>query len=126
MTLFASKRVRQRPLGLIYVFSPGSVQHEAASSPSWASLQTPVNWIPELGSGGLSPRALLGSLGVSRISCVTLSMVSTIGGAELTTLASMAQVSCSASSLTGMSEWNLGLSSADGVGIALMWHSTTP
>ena len=41
------------------------------------------------------------------------------------TLASMARVLHSVSSLTGMFEWNLGLSSTDGVGIALMWHSTT-
>ena len=34
MTLSASEWVRQRPLGLIYVFSLGFVQHEAATSPS--------------------------------------------------------------------------------------------
>ena len=36
------------------------------------------------------------------------------------TLASMARVSRSESSLTGMSEWNPSPSFADGVGIALM------
>jgi len=126
ITLSASKRVRRRPLGLICVFSHGPVQHEAASSPSWASLRTPVYWILELGSGGSSPRALLGSVGVDQISCVTPSVVSATGGAELTTLASMTRVSRSVSSLTGMFEWNPGLSFADGVGIALMWHSTAP
>ena len=54
MSLFASKQGRARPLGLIYVFSPGSVRHEAASSPSWADLRTLVSWIPKLGSDGLS------------------------------------------------------------------------
>ena len=38
----------------------------------------------------------------------------------------MARVSHTVSSLTGMSEWNSGLSFADGVGIALVWHSTAP
>ena len=41
------------------------------------------------------------------------------------TLASMARVSCSVSSLTGMSEWNPGSSFADGVNITLMWHSAS-
>jgi len=126
MTLFASKRVDRRPLGLIYVFSPGSVRREAASSPSWAGLRTPVSWISELGLGGSSPQALLRLVGVGRVLCVTPSAVATTRGIELMTLASMARVSCSASSLTGMFEWNLGLSFADGVGIALMWHSTAP
>ena len=72
------------------------------------------------------PRALWGSVGVGQISCVTPSAVSVIGGDELTTLALMARVSCSASSLTGMFEWNPGLSFDDRVSIALMWQSTTP
>ena len=55
MTLSASKRVRQRLLGFIYVFSPSSVRREVASGPSWVSLQTPVSWTPNLGSGGSSP-----------------------------------------------------------------------
>ena len=42
------------------------------------------------------------------------------------TLASMARVLRSMSSLMGMFEWNLGPSSANGISIALMWHSTTP
>ena len=57
---------------------------------------------------------------------VTPSMVSATRGVELTSLASMARVLRSVSSLTGMSEWNPGLSSADGIGIALMWHSIAP
>ena len=103
MTLSTSKQVGQRPLGLICVFSPSSGQREAASNPSWVSLQTPVSWIPRLGSGGSSPRASLGLVGVSLILCVTPSVVSITGGVELMTLASMARVSCSVSSLTGMS-----------------------
>ena len=120
MTLSTSKQVRQRSLGLICVFSPGSIRREAASSPSRGVLQTLIRWILEFGSGGSSPSAPWGSVGVGRISCVTPS------SAKLTTLASMAQVSCSVSSLMGMFEWNLGPSSVDGVGIALMWHSTAP
>ena len=126
MTLSISKHVGRRPLGLICVFSPGSVRHEVASSPLWAGLRTSVGWIPESGSGGSSPRALLGLVGVGLISCVTPSMVSANGGVELTTLASMARVLRSASSLTGMSEWNLGPLFVGGVGIALMWHSIAP
>ena len=126
MTLSASEQVGQRPLGLICVFSPDFVRHVVASSPWRAGLRTPVRWIPEFGSGGLSPRAPWGSVGVGRVSCIILSMVFTTGGAELMTLVLMARVSCSVSSLTGMSEWNPGLSFADGVGIALMWHSTAP
>ena len=57
---------------------------------------------------------------------VALSMVSITRGVELTLLALAAQVTCSVSLLTGMFEWNLGPSSADGVGIALMWHSIAP
>ena len=64
-------------------------------------------WSPYLGSGGSSPQAPWGSVGVGRVSCVTLSSVSATGGAELMTLASMAQVSRSVSSLTGMFEQNL-------------------
>ena len=79
----------------------------------------------DLGSGGLSPRAPWGLIAVSRVSRVTLSSVSATRGAELTTLASMARVLHSMSLLTGTFEWNSGLSSADGVGRALMWHSTT-
>ena len=41
------------------------------------------------------------------------------------TLASMARVLRSMSSLMGMFKWNPGLSSTDGVDRALMWHSTT-
>jgi len=115
MTLSASKQVGQRLLGLICVFSPGFVRREAASSPSWAGLRTPVSWIPELGSGGSSPRAPLGLVGVSRVACVTPSRVSTTRGAKLTILALMARVSCSLSSLTGMSEWNLGSSFVTGL-----------
>ena len=103
MSLFTSERGRERPLGLIYIFSLGSVRRDVASSTSWAGLQTLVNWIPELGSGGSIPQASLGSVGVSQISCVTPSVVSTTGGADLTTLASMARVSCSMSSLMGTS-----------------------
>ena len=126
MTLYASNRVGRRSLGLICVFSPGSGRREAASSPSWVGLRTLISWIPVLGSGGSIRRASLGSVGVGRGSRVTPSAVSTTRGVELTTLASMARVSCLASSLTSMSEWNLGLSFADGVDIALMWHSTAP
>ena len=126
MTMSASKQVGQRPLGLIYDFCPGFVQCEVASSPLRDGLRTLVRWIPKFGSGGSSPRALWGSVGVSRVSCVTLSMVSTTGGVKLTTLASMARVSRSVSSLTGMSKWNPGPSFADEVGIALMWHSAAP
>ena len=126
MTLSASERVRQRPLGFIYIFSPGSVRREAAMSPSQASLRTLVSWIPEIGSSGSSPRASLGSVGVGRVSCVTPSMVSATRGVELTTLASMARVSRLVSLLTGMFEWNPGLLFTGGVGIALMWHSTAP
>ena len=39
---------------------------------------------------------------------ITPSIVFAIGGVELTSLASMAQVMCSVSSLMGMFEWNLG------------------
>ena len=42
MILSASKRIGQRPLGLICVFSPGSVRHEAASGHSRAGLRTPI------------------------------------------------------------------------------------
>ena len=115
--------VRQRPLGLIYVFSPGSVRREAALGPLRAAFEPQS---PEFGLGGSSPRAPWGSVGVGRLSCVTLSLVFATRGAELTTLASMARVWRLVSSLTGTSEWNLGPSSADGVGIALMWHSTAP
>ena len=108
MTMSAYTRVGQRPLGLNYIFSPSSIRHEAASGPSRASLQTLVWWIPKFGSGGLSPQALWGSVGVSHVSCVTPFIVFATRGAELTTLASMARVSCSASSLMGMSKWNLG------------------
>jgi hypothetical protein len=110
MTLSASERVRERPLGLICVFSPSSIRREAASSTLRASLRTTVSRIPELGSVGLSPRAPLGSVGVGRVFCVTPSAVSTTRGVELTTLASMAQVSRSVSSLTGMFGWNPGSS----------------
>ena len=41
---------------------------------------------------------------------VALSMVSATGGVELTSLASMTQVTRSVSSLTGMFKWNPGLS----------------
>ena len=58
--------------------------------------------------------------------CVTPSTVFVTAGAELTTLASMARVSRSVRSLMGMFKWNLGPSFADGIGIALMWHSTAP
>ena len=57
---------------------------------------------------------------------VTPSVVSATKGVELMSLASMARVSRSVSSLMGMSKWNLDPSSADGVSIALMWHSTDP
>ena len=42
MSLSTSERGRARPLGLIYVFSPGSVWHEVASSPSRTGLRTLV------------------------------------------------------------------------------------
>ena len=45
---------------------------------------------------------------------ITPSAVSIIGGVELTSLASMAQVSSSVSSLTGMFEWNPGPSFVTG------------
>ena len=64
ITLSASERVERRLLGLIYVFSPSSIRCEVALSPSQAGLQTLFSWISELGSGGLRPRALLGSVGV--------------------------------------------------------------
>ena len=82
--------------------------------------------LPILGLGGSSPRAPWGLVGVGHVSCVTLSLVSITRGVELTTLASMARVSGTVSSLTGMSEWNLGPSFDDGVDIALMWHSSAP
>ena len=107
MTMFASEQFRQRPLGLICIFSPSSIRCEAASGPSWASLQTLVWWIPKFGLGGSSPRALWGLVGVGQISCVTLSSVYATGGAKLTTLASMARVSCSMSLLTGVFKGNL-------------------
>ena len=56
----------------------------------------------------MSPRALWGSVEVGHVSCVTPSLVSATGGAELTTLASMARVTRSVSLLTGMSKWNSG------------------
>ena len=108
MALSASKRVEQGPLGLICIFSPSSVRHEAASSPSRVGLRTSVGQIPELGLGGLSPRAPLGLVGVGRVSCVTLSVVSATKGVELMTLASMARVTHLVSSLMGMLEWNPG------------------
>ena len=67
-----------------------------------------VGRIPELGSGGSSPRAPLGSVGVGRVLCFTPSMVSATGGVELMPLALMARVAGSVSSLTSMSEWNPG------------------
>jgi hypothetical protein len=45
---------------------------------------------------------------------VTLSVVSATGGVELTSLASMARVSRSVNSLTGMSKWNPGSSFVTG------------
>ena len=90
MTLSASERVGQRPLGLICVFSPSSVRCKAASSPLWDTLRTPVSQILELGSGGSSPHALLGSVGVIQVLCVTPSAVFATEGVELTTLALMA------------------------------------
>ena len=126
MTLSAFKWVGRRPLGLIYIFSPSSGRRGAALSPSWVHLRTLVSWIPELGSGGSRLRAPLGSIGVGRISCVTPSTVFSTRGAELMTLASMAQVSRSVSSLTGTSKWNLSPSFTNGVSIALLWHSTAP
>ena len=126
MTLSASERVEQRPLGLICVFSPGTIRREVTSGPSRAGLRTSVSWTPDLGLGGSSPQASWGSVGVGRVLCVTPSVVSATGGVELTSLALTAQVTCSVSSLAGMSEWNPGPSFADGVSIALMWHSTAP
>ena len=55
---------------------------------------------------------------------VTLSVVSVIGGVELTSLASMARVTRSVSSLMGMFEWNLGPSFMTGLAKPFMWHST--
>jgi hypothetical protein len=112
MTLSTSRQVGRRPLGLICVFSPNSVQREASSGPLWVGLRTPVSWTPDFKSGGSSPRALWGSVEVGHVSCITPS--------------SVARVSHSVSSLTGTSEWNSGPSFADVVGIALIWHSTTP
>ena len=80
MTMSASERVEQRPLGLICVFSPSSIRREVALSPSWVSLQTLVSWILELGSGGLSCQAPLGSVGVGHDSCVTPSSVLQLRG----------------------------------------------
>ena len=82
-------------------------------------------WSLNLGSGGSSPQAPWGLVGVGHVSCVTPSLVSTTGGAELTTLASTARVSRSMISLMGMFMWNPGPSFADRVSRALMWHSTT-
>ena len=106
MTLSASERIRQRPLGLICIFLSGSLSdtrqpralHELAFDPRSF----------DLGSGDLSPRAPWGSVGVGHDLCVTPSSVSTTRGAELLTLALMARVSRSVSSLTGMFEWNVG------------------
>ena len=56
---------------------------------------------------------------------VAPSIVFATGGVELMSFASMARVACSVSSLMGMFEWNPGPSSADRVGRALMWYSTT-
>ena len=66
------------------------------------------------------PLSPLGSVGVGLVPCVTLSMVSATGGAELTSLALMARVTRSVSSLMVMSVV------CDRVGKALMWHSTAP
>ena len=104
MTLSAFKRVGRRPLGPICVFSPGSGQREAASGPSRAGLRTLVWWILEFGLGGSSPQAPWGLEGFDQISCITSSLVSTTRGAKLMTLALMARVSRSVSSLTGTFE----------------------
>ena len=57
---------------------------------------------------------------------VTLFVVFATRGVELMSLASMARVTRSVSLLTGMFEWNLGLSFVMGSAKALMWHSTAP
>ena len=101
MTQSASKRVGRRPLGLIYIFSPDSVRREVTLGPSWAAFEP---WSPDFRSGGSSPQAPRGSVGVGRISCITLSSIFTTRGAELTILASMARVSRSVSSLMGTFE----------------------
>ena len=118
MTLSASKRVGRRLLGLICIFSPGSCLTRGGFGPF-------VGQPFDFGSSGTSPRAPWGLIGVGHVSRVTPSSVSATKGAELMTLASTARVSRSMSSLTGMFMWNPGPSFAEGVGKALMWHSTT-
>jgi len=122
MTLLALMWVGQRPLRLICVFSLALVWREVAPDPSLVSLRTLVSrsWIERL-----EPLTPWGFIGVGHVSRVTPFLASATGGAELTTLVVTARVSRSMSSLTGMSVWNLGQTFADGVGRALMWHSTT-
>ena len=57
---------------------------------------------------------------------VTLSTISTTGGVELTSLASMARVMRSVSSLTVMFEGNRVPSLMMGSTKALVWHSVAP
>ena len=60
------------------------------------------------------------------ISYVTPSMVSTTGGVELTPLASMAQVAGFGELANRHVRVESRFIVRDGVGIALMWHSTAP
>jgi len=112
----------RRPLRLIYVFSPGScltrgglVSFAGRPSNLGLSMSDRAAWVPE---------PCWGLIGVGHFSCVTPSSVFATGGVELTTLASMARVLRSMSSLTGTFVWNPGPSFADGIGRACWWHFT--
>ena len=84
MTLFASKWDGQRPLRLICVFPPGSLFDTRRP---WALREPAFDpWSFDLGLGGSSLQALLGSIGVGHDSCVTPSSVFATRGAEVTTL----------------------------------------
>ena len=100
MTFPALMQVGQRSLRLICVFLPWLLfdvrRPQAFHGPAFEPRSL------DLGSGGSSPRAPWGSVGVGHLSCVTPSLVFVTGGAKLTTLASMARVTHFMSSLMGM------------------------
>ena len=126
MTISASERVRQGPLGLICVFSPSSIRCEAASGPSRANLRTLVRWIPKFRSGGSSPRAPWGSVGVGCVSCITPSSVSATRGVELI----VTHLDGSSNVLSELANGHVRAESGsiirDRVGKALVWHSAAP
>ena len=76
-----------------------------AAEARWRDIGTqPLRLDSRVGVGWPEPPSPLVLVGVGRVSCVTPYAVSATGGVELMSLASMAQVTCSVSSLSGMFE----------------------